>query len=174
MTKRNILGWCKAARVAAVALLAGLFVAACGGGGGGDDGDTASTSLEGAWRVSLTNAVAVYAGDTVPAASVPTPLQVPSISTATMAQLYGSTFWKGDTVTVDGASLTITGPSTNLFVTIDGVSASNYQTCWPSCGVGTIISYDALVTVTTIDRSGAWISGTPHTESTTVRYTRVN
>ena len=134
--------WRAAARALFMALALGLLVS-CGGGGGGDD--SAPLELAGNWRVILVENGTTYNGGTVPASSVPTQEEVASLSTASFAQVFAATAYEAYTVTLNGATLTITGPGTNLTIVINSVAGSNYQGCGTPCGIGAVISYEVNI-----------------------------
>jgi hypothetical protein len=173
MARSNILGWCATARAMTIALLAGLFVAACGGGGGGGGGGSTTPALEGTWRVSFTEQGTTSTGGTVPASSVPTQAQVSSFTVASMAQVLSSTTYQNYIVTVNGNVITITGPSTNVSITVNSVSGTNYQGCGSSCGVGATVSYTLNLNLTAIGTLNGNAVGGTDSGSATVRYTRV-
>lgn len=165
-------GWVAASRWGILALLALLGLGACGGGGGGSE--TPSPTLTGDWQVSLVESGTTYTGGTVPASTIPTQEQVASLSADSFAEVFATTVYEGYTVSINGATLTITGPGTNLTIVINSVSGSNYQSCGTACGIGAVVSYDVTVNLTangTADNQP--VTGTD-SGTVTVRYTRVS
>lgn len=126
------------------ALFMGLAIAlltSCGGGGGGDDGPPPPPPITGNWQLALTIEGDTSAAVAVPASAVPTEQQVSQITTANVAQQFGSNVFAGYTVTLNGATITVTGTNTSYTLVINSISATNYQGCG-ACGVGSKVSYD--------------------------------
>ena len=169
-------GWLAVTRWPGALLFGMLALVACGGGGGGGGDSTAAPApvLEGIWRVSLTQDGTPAQGGTVAAADVPSQQQVAAITTASFAQILGSTTYEGYTVVLGGGTLTITGPATNAVIVINSLSTSNYKGCGLSCGAGATVSYDVSVTLTANGTlNGESVSGT-NSGKVTVGYTRVS
>jgi hypothetical protein len=166
-------GWLGVVQWILVAVFGALALVACGG-GGSDSSGTVTPDLQGTWRVSLSQNGTTSQGGTVAAANVPSQQQVASITTASFAQLLGSSSYAGYTVVLNGGTLTITGSGTNLVIVVNSVSTGNYKSCGLSCGVGAAVSYDVTVYLTANGTlNGQPVSGT-QTGTVTVIYTRVS
>ena len=71
--------------------------------------------------------------------------------------------------------MTIVGQGTNLTVTFNSITVSNYQTCGTACGVGAVVSYVTTMNYTVSGSEGGFtLPPTTSTATTTFRYTRVN
>jgi len=133
------------------------------------------STLTGQWNISTVIEGQSYSGGTVDGSAVPTSL--PNI-TITSDQAYqqiiseyaGASF----TTSISGNVITITGPSTNLTVTINAFSASNYAGCG-SCGVGSTVSYSINYSFTYngLD-GGATVNNEVLTGSITLRFQRIS
>ena len=142
-----------ALRVAFVGVaIAGL--AACGGGGDDGAGDTdqpppgvGSSPFQGAWQLAVSAEGEMSGFVNVPVEAVPTAQEVEALSVADAAQMFGSAGFEGYTVTLNGATITVRGPGTNLVMTVTGIRAANYQGCG-TCAIGTRVSFDLTMTFT--------------------------
>jgi hypothetical protein len=137
-----------------------------------------STTLSGNWNLSVSTSTegqthTVDAG-IVPAASIPTQAAASANANLSAVQSFSSQY-QGYTVTSSGNSVTIVGQGTNLTVTFNSVTVSNYQTCGTSCGVGAVVSYVTTMNYTISGSEGGFtFPPTTSSASTTFRYTRVN
>ncbi len=167
-------GWLAVVRWLLVSAFGALALVACGGGGSDSSSSTVTTDLQGTWRLSLSQSGTTSQGGTVAAANVPSQQQVASITTASFAQLLGSSSYAGYTVVLNGGTITITGSGTNAVIVVNSVSTANYKSCGLSCGVGAAVSYDVTVNLTANGTlNGQPVSGT-QTGTVTVIYTRVS
>lgn len=137
-----------------------------------------SSALTGNWSLSVITSFdgqshSVDAG-VVPAASVPSESAATANATHSAIESFSSQY-QGYTVTSSGNTVTIVGQGTNLTVTINSVSVSNYQSCGTSCGVGAQVSYVTNMNYTVSGSEGGFtLPPTTSNATTTFRYTRVN
>lgn len=102
---------------------------------------TGGSTLTGQW-----NGTTVVEGQTISLGTVDgsaVPASLPNVSLTSDAayqQIISSYAGSSYTITTNGNVVTITGPGTNLTVTINSFSAGNYAGCG-SCGVGSTVSY---------------------------------
>jgi hypothetical protein len=121
-------------------------LASCGGGGGGDESPPVQT-FTGNWSLSLTVDGQGTPGVAVPASAVPTEQQASQVTTANIAQMFANHVFSGYTVTVNGTRATVTGTNTSYQLTVNSISATNYQGCG-ACATGSKVSYDVNMNYT--------------------------
>lgn len=106
-----------------------------------DTSDDGSSSLTGQW-----NGTTVIEGQTISLGTVEgstIPDSLPNISITSDSayqQVISEYVGSGYTTSINGNVITVTGPNTNLTVTINTFNASGYSGCG-SCGVGSTVSY---------------------------------
>jgi len=111
------------------------------------DGSTIlDTSDDGSGLTGQWNGTTVVEGQTISLGTVDgsaVPASLPNVtisSDAAYQQIISSYAGASYTIVTNGNVITITGPGTNLTVTINAFSAGNYSGCG-SCGVGSTVSY---------------------------------
>jgi hypothetical protein len=148
-----------------------VAVAPTPGAGGG-------TTLAGNWNFSVTTTAEgqthSFDAGVVPASAVPSQ----EIASANLAQSAVQQFvaqYSGYTVTSSGNTITVVGQGTNMTITINSISVTNYTGCGSSCGVGAVVQYTVNMNITISGtESGHTIPPTSSSGNTTFRYVRAN
>jgi hypothetical protein len=169
------------------AVLAAVFLVACGGGGGnpgtpggsaggGTSGGSVAPSLPplvGTWSVTVSYPGNTTSPVTLPASAVPTSANA-FASATDVARLLAATRFQNHQSTINGSTLHVVDSDTDYTMTINSFSVSQFAGCG-SCGVGTTITFVLTITYAesgTFD--GAALASRTQTVDLTVRYTRVS
>lgn len=142
-------------------------------------------ALAGNWRLSVISdgitidTGVVAAGKDVPTAQNVSQMVPANFSTALTAAVAGTqagqtTPFGAFTISVNGTTITVTGPGTNYSINIINFSVSNYQSCG-ACGVGSQVSFVLNATITDGGvLNGFQVPTTTESGSATVQWVRVN
>jgi len=134
-----------------------------------------NSGLTGQWNISTVIAGQSYSGGTVDGSAVPTSLpNITITSDQAYQQIIADYAGASYTTSISGNVITITGPSTNLTVTINAFNASNYAGCG-GCGVGSTVSYSINYSFTYngLD-GGVTVSNEVLTGSITLSFQRIS
>lgn len=133
--------------------------------------------LTGNWQMSVSSSgQTINTGATFAGKDVPTVQTISSFGAAQFGSFLvpATVNGTGYTISVNGSTITTTGPNTNYTITINSVSTSNYQGCG-ACGVGSQVSFDMVVNAT----SSGLLDGfneptTTQSDSATITFQRIN